>query len=282
MAKRIISSLIGIALLVVILCMYDTIVLNIAIALISVIAVYELLTATKYFDKKTLSASCLLISAIIPFLTLSPIYDIYRPIIFVFAILVFSLLLRYHNRIKIEQIMFSFTFSVLVPYSLSTIIFIRDMSAAHGRFFILLSLGGAWLGDSGAYFVGTFLGKHKLCPTISPKKTVEGLIGGILTTSLAFMFMGWVCYMWCKSQGNIIYVNYVALFIVGIICDLLGVLGDLSASIVKRQCQIKDFGNIMPGHGGVLDRFDSVLFVLPFMYVLLKFLEQTDLFVLIK
>lgn len=132
----------------------------------------------------------------------------------------------------------------------------------------MLTLCGAWLADSGAYFVGTFLGRHKLCPNISPKKTVEGVIGGVITNGLIFVLLG-LGYTKLIATGDVS-ANYILLFVLGMICALLGLLGDLSASLLKRQTGIKDYGNIMPGHGGVMDRFDSVLFVAPFMTIALS------------
>ncbi len=128
----------------------------------------------------------------------------------------------------------------------------------------------AWFGDSGAYFVGTFFGKHKLCPKISPKKTVEGFIGGIVTVGVVVAVQ---CLVYNLVLPTDVKMNYAVLIPVGMVASGIGVLGDLSASVIKRQYDVKDFGNLMPGHGGVLDRFDSVLFVAPFLYVVFKFLS---------
>ena len=103
------------------------------------------------------------------------------------------------------------------------------------------------------------MGKHKLCPEISPKKTVEGFIGGIVTTGIVYSIA------FCIHSGFEVS-RVLFAFVLGGICAVIGTLGDLSASMIKRQAGIKDYGNIMPGHGGVMDRFDSVLFVLPVFY----------------
>lgn len=282
MAKRIISAFIGLALLAVILTFYETILFNIAIAVVSVLAVYELFAATGYIKKKALSITCLTYAACFPFLNFDGLKNFYRPVLFLFVLVLFVLMFRYYERANIEELALAFMVSTLIPYSFSTMLFIRELSLANGRFMILLALGGAWLGDTGAYFVGTFFGKHKLCPKISPKKTVEGLIGGILTTALGFAALGYIYYCYKSTDANPVQINYLALMAVGALCSLLGVIGDLSASMIKRQCKIKDFGNIMPGHGGVLDRFDSVLFTAPFMYVMFSFSAETNLFTLIK
>lgn len=124
---------------------------------------------------------------------------------------------------------------------------------------------------SGAYFVGTFLGKHKLCPTISPKKTVEGLIGGFVVSVLASVLAGWLYQLYLTSQGITAMVSLWQIALIALLLAPLSVAGDLFASIIKRQCHVKDFGSIMPGHGGVMDRFDSVLFVAPVMFILVHY-----------
>lgn len=115
-------------------------------------------------------------------------------------------------------------------------------------------------------FCGYFLGKTKLAPEISPKKTVEGFFGGLVTNIVAILIIGLVYGISCSWGAANVKVYYWQFLLYGLLSALLSVLGDLTASLIKRQCQVKDFGNIMPGHGGVLDRFDSVLFVLPFTY----------------
>ena len=120
----------------------------------------------------------------------------------------------------------------------------------------------AWGSDTGAYFAGYFFGKHKLAPTLSPKKTVEGLVGGIL-----------VCVGLCIGLYFLVYHhapgNWFKLIGSAVLFSVAGVVGDLTASYVKRESGIKDYGKLMPGHGGVMDRFDSVLLIAPIMYFVL-------------
>ena len=137
-------------------------------------------------------------------------------------------------------------------------------------FFILLVLCFAWGGDTCAYFAGRAFGKHKLCPKVSPKKTVEGAIGGVLGTML-FGVVITVAYSLIAdrteafTQSNIGVSMYLIIALLGVVAAVLGIYGDLFASVVKRQCGIKDYGTIFPGHGGILDRFDSVMFIAPFV-----------------
>jgi len=121
-------------------------------------------------------------------------------------------------------------------------------------FFLLLVV---WLGDSGAYYVGKQLGKHKLSPRISPKKTVEGLIGGITASILAAVVIHYTFFEKFPLLHAII---------AGVILSVAGVIGDLAESMWKRSADVKDSGTLLPGHGGFLDRFDSILFTAPILY----------------
>ena len=113
----------------------------------------------------------------------------------------------------------------------------------------------AFMTDTFAYFSGYLFGKHKLIPNVSPKKTIEGSIGGILGSTIC-----------CLIFGHIFNLNMVLMLILGSIGSIIAQIGDLFASSIKRYVGIKDYGNLIPGHGGILDRFDSVILVTPFVY----------------
>ncbi len=123
----------------------------------------------------------------------------------------------------------------------------------------------AFVGDTGAYFIGSKFGKHKLTPELSPKKSVEGAIGGIVCVAIFTTL-----YMICISKSLSAFTLFFGI-IIGGIGSVLAQFGDLAASSIKRYVGIKDYGNLMPGHGGVLDRFDSVLFTLPYVYIIIEF-----------
>lgn len=126
---------------------------------------------------------------------------------------------------------------------------------------VWLTFGGTWASDTFAYFTGYLFGRHKLCPNVSPKKTVEGFIGGLIGTAASVAALG---YAFGFDP------RYLA--ILGVLQSLVAALGDLVESIIKRYTGIKDSGNLIPGHGGVLDRFDSVIFTAPTVYYFLFFL----------
>lgn len=127
---------------------------------------------------------------------------------------------------------------------------LRDLP--DGLAWIFVVLGIAWLGDTGAYFAGRSFGKHKLYERISPKKTVEGMVGGIVTATLGVFVI---------TRIGLPSASIVDCLVLGVVGCVAGVLGDLSESMLKRAFGVKDAGSIMPGHGGLLDRIDSVLFV---------------------
>lgn len=131
----------------------------------------------------------------------------------------------------------------------------------HGVFWIFLMAGATFMADTSAYFVGHWIGKHKLAPRVSPGKTIEGLVGGVLGSILAVFLSKLIFWHGLLNRD---------VFILGIIIGLVGPLGDLSESLIKRSVGVKDSGNLIPGHGGLLDRLDAVFFTAPVVYYYAK------------
>lgn len=272
MVTRLISSAVGIVIAVLVLIFHDTYVLNAAIGVISAIMIYELLNAIKSFKIYVISFPSILYAAVLPFFVTTKYSFL---VTFIYVMCVFTAAIFYHNKIKYTKTLLTIVSAVLVSNAMSTLIMLHEQGQLaellsssgigvkhRGFMYLIMGLCGAWLADSAAYFVGTFLGRKKLCPEISPKKTVEGFAGGILVTGLLFMLINFI---YSRVVSDVI-VNYFAVCVLGMLLAVVGTVGDLTASILKRQCDIKDYGNIMPGHGGLMDRFDSVLFVAPFLY----------------
>lgn len=221
--------------------------LNFSVALLSIIAIYELDRVLKekgihihrellYLQAAFLfffhaQSSFLLVSVIFLFLT-SGFYAIARNDITDMVYTVFASIYIVVN--------FAFFYTL------------------NGDARVLLVFIFSWISDTCAYFTGVFFGKRKLCPAISPKKTIEGSIGGMIGSALLALLFS---YYW---HGEIIW--YYAGF--GLVGSAISQAGDLIASMFKRQSNIKDYGKIIPGHGGILDRFDSILFVLPVVYLI--------------
>jgi phosphatidate cytidylyltransferase len=138
--------------------------------------------------------------------------------------------------------------------------FIREWE--NGSRLILLVFIIAWFSDTFAYYVGRKLGKRKLCPEVSPKKTVAGFIGGTIGSVIGVI-------LWSNFIVEMNSVWYV-LILFGVVAGIISQIGDLVASLIKRHTGLKDYGNIIPGHGGILDRFDSILFTTPIVYYYIK------------
>jgi len=293
MLTRIISGAVGAALMVVVLIFHDTVMLPIAVAAMIAVMLYELLRAVKLDDHRfaPIFWAVELCGIAMPLLY-QLFYDsekeytskgdiniklVYRGEVSVIAFgitlaaafVVFVTWLRKHKELRYEQVFFALACMVLVPQAMSTMVRIDRMDNENGLFLLIMGLCGAWIADTGAYFTGVAFGKHKLCPEISPKKTIEGFVGGIVSTGIVFAIAFAVNYK-DVTIG-------IAAFVIGTVCAVIGTVGDLSASMVKRQIGFKDYGKIMPGHGGLMDRFDSVLFVLPTFYAMMSMMEILDI-----
>ncbi len=276
MKTRIITAVVGIAFLALVMLGFNTMFFNLVVAAITLIAVHEVYNALA-FEKK----DCLLYLVLVPYtlLVMLSSYDRIRPLMMMasFAILVFYciyLVVR-NGVVSFEKTAALLMYSGIIIFCFYCFIYLKKLLpvANYGYdavFFILLILCFAWGGDTCAYFAGRAFGKHKLCPVVSPKKTVEGAIGGVLGTMI-FGVLATVIYSVAANRteaftrSNIGVSMYLIIAFLGIIAAVLGIYGDLFASVVKRQCGIKDYGTIFPGHGGVLDRFDSVMFIAPFV-----------------
>lgn len=159
-----------------------------------------------------------------------------------------------------SEIAASFTTTFYITLAFTAIPMIRF--GIHGEYYYLLCFLGAWITDSFAYFTGYFFGKHKMIPEISPKKTWEGAVGGTVFCVLSFVLFGlFVGQQLGKAP------NYLLLCFLGLLVAVLSQIGDLIASLIKREHNIKDYSNIFPGHGGVMDRFDSVVATTPLLLI---------------
>lgn len=286
MLTRIISGAVGVLILAAVLFFHDTIVLPIAVAAMIAVMLYELLRAVKLEKRILILCAVEACGIAMPFLYGA--FYVWEPVrkdgmtllirntdgvisIAAFAVtllaafVIFITWLKKHSEIRYEQIFFALAVMVLVPQAMTCIVRIDRMDSDNGLFLLIMGLCGAWIADTGAYFTGVAFGKHKLCPEISPKKTIEGFAGGILTTGIVFAVAFGVHDGF--TAGGVILA-----FVLGAVCAVIGTVGDLSASMVKRQIGFKDYGKIMPGHGGLMDRFDSVLFVLPTFYAFMSLL----------
>ena len=236
------------------------------IAGLSVISVHEVLWSTGFLKHARISGYSIVLAGLIPFWVY---YDGESlPALcglFVYVLLLFAEAIASHKRIGLEKLGGAFFLSVVIPFFLSSFLRIRHME--HWEYLILLPLVAAFISDAFALFAGLAFGKHKMAPELSPKKTVEGAVGGFAGAVVCTMVYGAVL-----QFGFQVPVDYLCLAVYGALGSAVSQLGDLSFSYIKREYGIKDFGNILPGHGGILDRFDSVIFCAPLMELLIRFL----------
>lgn len=182
--------------------------------------------------------------------------------VFLLVLLIYSVIC--HSKTNALESMTTFFGFFYVSFLLSHVVLIRQYT--YGSFFIWLAFICAWGCDTGAYFTGMSIGKHKLIPSLSPKKTIEGAIGGVVAATLLSVLYGYVI----QTNFTLPDVNIVPLCAVtGFIGSILSQIGDLAASAMKRYTGIKDFGKLIPGHGGIIDRFDSVLLTAPTVYYIM-------------
>lgn len=239
-------------------------------AVLSVIAVWEIEKAVGLKNKLIIAAS-LVLSGFVPFIFHYAVDFPTAPFGCLYVVLVFVFMLLKFETTKFEQAVTAIFASVCVPFSFSLMIMFRDIDRyiegfekVEGIYLLLFSVCAAWMTDIFAYFVGSKLGKHKLCPKISPKKSVEGAIGGILGAVIVCEILLLVFNKYVFTEPGKL--SYIAVLVVSIILSVAGMFGDLAASTIKRNFGIKDFGNLLPGHGGIMDRFDSLLFIMPVLY----------------
>ena len=235
----------------------------VVMGLLQAIASYELLYRTRLVTKPKLVIYCAVMAfAIAIWSYLGAIHAYFVLMMLVYFLLMFSEMMRDHVKMRFETLSMCFVGGLVVPYLMSSVV--RILASNLGRYVILIPFAIACICDAGAYFVGIRFGKHKLAPVVSPNKTIEGALGGVAAGVLAMLLYAFILDVPLKFD-----VNYGAAVIYGVAGCLAGELGDLCFSVIKRQTGIKDYGNLIPGHGGVLDRFDSILAVAPLVEALL-------------
>ena len=266
MLKRTITGVALIAVLVVVLLFLPAWCSGVLLSVMCSMAVHELLKTTGLVDNQRLITYAMGIALAIPWASYFGT-EYYRALIVIlaFTVLFFSEMLCTNGQLPFQQVAISIVAGTLIPYLLSALVRIRIME--NGVFFIAAPFVMAFLPDTGAYLVGCAFGKHKLCPAISPKKTVEGLFGGFLGGIVGMIAYGLVLHHFFGFTVNYLYAG-----IYGILGAGFATFGDLMFSVIKRQTGIKDYGKLLPGHGGILDRFDSVTIVAPLAELLLLIL----------
>lgn len=263
--KRITSALIGFPLVAVILIFGNKYLVDIAISVIAIMALHEYFHCFKeQNENKDLRWIAYISAASIALIHVIPSEYILKTIAAIIPIsilVLFAQVIATNMKYNIKDIAITFFGICYIVIFLMYIPIIREMN--NGRILIWFIFIAAWGTDMFAYFIGKRFGKHKFTK-VSPNKSIEGCIGGTVGAILCMVIYAVVCNnVWNMN------INYIYIAIVGLVLSLVGQIGDLAASSIKRYTGIKDFSNLIPGHGGILDRIDSVIFIAPFAYFLL-------------
>ena len=248
MKVRIISAAVGIILLLGVV-FSELYVFEAVVLAVSAFSAFEYGKALKFFKTKFIAVVFILAPPVfsLSFLHLQNL----APIIVCAYIFILSLAMIWeHEKWSFADISKAVFIDLLLSAAFSFLIMMRSLE--NGTLYVWMVFIGAFVSDTAAYFVGRFLGKKKLIPSISPNKTVAGSIGGFIGSAIGLTIFGGI------NDFNVLH-----MIILGVMCSFAGQTGDLFASAIKREASIKDFGNIMPGHGGIADRLDSVIFVAP-------------------
>ena len=262
MKQRIITGTM-IALFVLLVLMSNEYIMGAVISLVTIFALAEFLYALKK-DKTKVAFSLSLVFSVLGILALLFYTKAIFLVLFLYIISMLSLGVIFFESVNIKDIALMFFMTLFLIFTMFHIILLRLME--HGGLLVFFVFIGAFATDTCAYFAGSFFGKKKLCPNISPKKTVEGAVGGVLGCVVLMLLYAFVLNKYFSLD-----VNYIRVIILSVLVAVFSQFGDLSASVVKRQVGIKDFGKILPGHGGIMDRLDSITFVAPLVYYFMSF-----------
>ena len=267
MKSRILVSVVGVPLILAVVLWAPIGIMAGFLAGLSAIAAWELMRCVGAQEDGTLCAVAIagaVISVVSAYFT---VY-IYGELVVLYALVVFAYAVFRGGEVKFQQVMAALFAMFIVPYAFAS--FLRLSAAGFHRGFLLLPLLFSFGSDTFAFFAGRSLGKHKLAPKVSPHKTVEGAAGGLLGDALCGLGFAFVMNRYFECS-----ISYGGIVVLGLVCSLVAQLGDLSFSLIKREFGIKDYGHIFLEHGGVLDRFDSVLFVAPALGIVMQLLQMS-------
>ena len=260
MLVRIISAIVALLILLPVLWFSDSFLLPCASAVVAIISLFEMFGCLKVRRNLWISVPFYLVAAFAPF-AMRYMQDrhlmlaCFAACIGVLALIMFTASVLSHRKLPTSQTASVYMTAMYIIAAFTSIVYVRD-SSNNGQFLLIMMFAAPWVTDTFAYFFGRAFGKHKLIPDVSPKKTIEGSVAGIICCTLAILGYAFVC-----SRVWGVQCNYVILAALGVLLSIVGQIGDLAMSVIKREYNIKDYGKIMPGHGGALDRFDSVLAV---------------------
>lgn len=277
MKQRIITAVVAFFVLLPVLIFSDAFIFPLGLAVCAVLSVWEMFACVGLKNAWLFTAPMYVLGAAFPFLIrYLPDRDLLAPIAIcaavVWTLYAFTVLIFSHGKYPLEAV-FVASFSLFYIFiGFNAILFIHDCEPG-GKYLYYICFLGAWITDIFAYFCGRAFGKHKLIPDVSPKKTVEGSIGGTVFCILVMVIFGFVV----EKLVPEISANLLIFAVAGVLIAVVSQIGDLSMSVIKRKYGVKDYGFIFPGHGGVLDRFDSVIAVSALLMVFSLFFNFFEL-----
>ena len=248
--------LIGVIICGVLLFSHISAIMTGTVVILNALAVFEIFQAAHMLSERKLLSGMLIATVVV---SLLPVPEYGKVLAYVFPL---SVLIFAHIMLRCGRCILDVPLRICGVCSQVILLFkaiptVRNLE--HGFFCQLGAVLSGCITDIFAYITGKTLGKHKLCPVISPKKTVEGSVGGVIGTVVFLLSIGLML-----EKADVLQVNFIKLMLYAVTSSIVGQFGDLSMSAVKRCLGVKDYGTLFPGHGGVLDRFDSLLFIAPF------------------
>ncbi len=251
--------------------------IGIVVGLASAWMVLEYLATRKLNSIVPLSIVCMLYALLMPIVVTEA--TLTYMLTFLFLVLGFVVSLVYHKKLSYGMLAYALFGTLLITFGMSAVSLACVGNGYSVSFFFVLIFLLPWMADGGGYFIGSKFGRRKLCPNISPKKTVEGVLGGAVFCVASAMIMGLVFQFVVFSGDEAARVNFAALVVLAILDSVLSLIGDLSFSLIKRYLKIKDYGSVFPGHGGMLDRCDSIIFTAPMVLILGQFMPFLQILV---
>ena len=264
--KRISSALIGFPLVVLVLLLGNKIVISIVISLIAIMCMYEYFNAVSKKAKpiKWIGYLSCLVIAIVSFISIETLKNIALIAIPVIMLILFLQVIVTEMKSNFNDVIYTLFGIIYIVFFLTFFALIRNLE--NGKILIWYPIFIAWGTDVFAYIFGKRIGKHKFSK-ISPKKTVEGCIAGTIGAIIVVFI-----YTFLVNKFAGLNYSYIHMAVMALILSIISQIGDFAASSIKRYVEIKDYGNLIPGHGGMLDRIDSIMFIAPFAYMLLSLL----------
>lgn len=260
--KRILTTLIGIPLVIAVIAFGNKLLLAICISIASVMCMYEYFKVISNISKPIKWVGYLS-NIIIIFASIINDYNTIKTVVYAIPFIIMLLFLQViftNMKYTFKDSAYTLFGIMYIPFFLMFLELIRCLD--NGKILVGYAISITWATDIFAYLIGRYFGKHKLNP-ISPKKTIEGAIAGVIGAVVFTLFYTYLIKSFCKIEYS-----YMFITIISIILSIVSQIGDFVASSIKRFVDIKDYGTILPGHGGMLDRIDSLIFLAPFAYLI--------------